>query len=624
VARPHSASSREVDPAVRVGGTSDAAGPGGVPPDDTGLLLSGFTEEVRAELRATLEERTFAAGTVVLGEGERPGELYVIRSGVAEVTGIGPDGVERRLANVGAGATLGEMSFLTNQPATGTVRALTELRVAVIPQGQIEALAERAPRLYRNVGVIVADRLARMNRRAAGASQPRLTLLLDAGAPPLLPYALAASVAWHTRAPTLLLILGDGQPPGLADLTQSAAPHGDGHGTPPSRAHILVRSPRGAYAPESLAGTVEELFRTYAFVLILAAEGTEVSLPGHRTVRLNNGSGRHVSAGADLVVRAWSSVGAARADNRLIDVPEPSPEEERFLADGVLPARGAAGRVLGLLAREIAGLRVGIVLGAGSMRGYAHIGVLRQLEHRGVPVDYLAGTSIGAAVGAFRAAGYPPEQIREIMDRESRNLFRLTIPWKSLCSSLRHITDALGDGRRIEDFPVPLALVAADLITQRQIVFRRGLVSVAVRASTAIPGLYPAERVGPYILVDGGLVNPVPTDVASAMGADKVVAVRLGSGASPVDSHLEAMSGKGAPPSVLHVVARSIEIMQAKLGAMTAAGTILIAPEFGQVPGSNISRLRRFRDGGRYVEIGEAAAEAALPRLAAALPWLRP
>src|SRR5439155_19545057 len=116
--------------------------------------------------------------------------------------------------------------------------------------------------------------------------------------------------------------------------------------------------------------------------------------------------------------------------------------------------------------------------------------------------------------------------------------------------------------RRIEDLDVPLALVAADLTTGREVVFRRGLLRVAALASMAIPGIYPPVRMGEHVLVDGGIVNPVPNSVASSMGADVVIAVSLGRPATQPVPDLEAVEEKGRLPSLLHTITRSVEVMQ--------------------------------------------------------------
>jgi NTE family protein len=168
---------------------------------------------------------------------------------------------------------------------------------------------------------------------------------------------------------------------------------------------------------------------------------------------------------------------------------------------------------------------------------------------------------------------------------------------------------------------VPLALVAADLITRREVVFRRGELGLAVVASCAIPGIFPAQPVGPYMLVDGGVLNPIPVTVAADMGANTVIAVKLGGATIPSVSEVEATVTKGRRPSVFSVILRSIDIMQSRIAPEASeATTIMITPDLAEVG----AKLRNFSSGHIFIKDGEAAAEEALPRIAAALPWVRP
>ena len=178
-----------------------------------------------------------------------------------------------------------------------------------------------------------------------------------------------------------------------------------------------------------------------------------------------------------------------------------------------------------------------------------------------------------------------------------------------------------GDSR-IEDLRVPLAITAADVSTGQEVAFRHGLVWPAVIASMAIPGIFPAQRIGERTLVDGGVFNPVPTNIVADMGADLVIGVRL---AQATESRVEASAVEpiGKSPSILYNIMRSIEMMQARISATTAsAATILLAPIDTDADVQPVG-LRRWKEARQYVPLGEAAAEEALPRLAAALPWMR-
>lgn len=366
---------------------------------------------------------------------------------------------------------------------------------------------------------------------------------------------------------------------------------------------------------------VEAVRGAYAHVLVQVRGESPPLIPSHR-VRLADSCHPPVGGGDFLpgyTVEAWSETAESHgpdAQGRLHVPPLEQPDWEA-LRTGTLQNSTPTGRALGWLARDLVGLKIGVALGAGSVKGYAHIGVLRALERIGLPLDYLSGTSVGAAVAFLHAAGHSADEAAGILDTVAASLFRLTLPIRSLLSSasLRRTLQSIGKGSRIEELPLPLAVGATDILTGREVVFRRGPAWRAVLASISIPGVYPPVRIGPHLLVDGGVLNPVPSNIAAEMGADTVIAVRLG-------SRFDVSGAESARvPSVLQTIIRSIEIMQSKIAAEAAgAATILIEPEFGKAGGMG---LRDFRQGRRYIELGEAAAEAALPRLVAAFPWLR-
>ncbi len=176
------------------------------------------------------------------------------------------------------------------------------------------------------------------------------------------------------------------------------------------------------------------------------------------------------------------------------------------------------------------GPRLGIALGGGAALGFAHIGVLRVLIREGLAPDLVAGTSMGALVGAAYACGRldaMEEVARSIDWRRALALTDLSIGRSGLLegdSILAEIHRQLGAGP-IESLPIPFAAVATDLITGTRRVLDRGDLAAAVRASISLPGIFVPVRAGDALLVDGGLMDNVPVSVAREMGADLVIGV---------------------------------------------------------------------------------------------------
>jgi NTE family protein len=175
---------------------------------------------------------------------------------------------------------------------------------------------------------------------------------------------------------------------------------------------------------------------------------------------------------------------------------------------------------------------VGIALGAGGARGFAHLGVLRTLSASGIPIDAVVGTSIGAVVGAAFAAGQLDLLERRVQELDWAGVVRMFDPvWprSGLLSgegAASWLNSVLGDWR-IEDLAVPFAAVAVDLVTGEEVVIRDGLVVDAIRASMSIPGVFVPLSRGRQVLVDGALRNPVPVSVLDQFDVDVRLAVNL-------------------------------------------------------------------------------------------------
>jgi NTE family protein len=596
----------------------------GIPPDD-----------LRRVLRR-VERRRFPAGSVVLAEGDNPYETYVVESGAADVFVSDSKGEEHRIGYVTPGGTLGEMSMFTGEPAAGTVRATTDLDVYTIGEFEFDRLVSQFPIIYRNLGAILSERLDRSNRRPLSDPTGHVTILRDWGAPPLLGYAIAASIAWHLRGPVLLLVLGETPPEELRQLAQGAprprlrTPPGEREleraEVREARADVLLMTAMLDFVAATLTARMEDFHPAYEHVLVQVKGDDPALTLAARTVHLAGPSGPPPEGTTGTVVRGWAPDGARlgpRTDGA-VRVPALDTAAKERLRRGALPSASAAGAALGWVARDLCGLKVGLALGGGSAKGYAHLGVLRALLRAGLPIDYLAGTSIGAAAAGFYALGLDLDEATDLWDTLGPKAFRPRPSTRSLLSmwSLTRAVRATCGDARIEDLRTPLAITAADVSTGQEVVFRHGLLWSAVIASMAIPGVFPAQRIGKHTLVDGGVFHPVPTNVVADMGADLVVGVRL---SQATESRVEATAVEpfGRSPSIFYTIMRSIDMMQGRISATTAsAATILITPIDSDAEMERVG-LRRWTAARQYLPLGEAAAEAALPRLAAALPWMR-
>jgi NTE family protein len=180
------------------------------------------------------------------------------------------------------------------------------------------------------------------------------------------------------------------------------------------------------------------------------------------------------------------------------------------------------------------GLKFGLALGGGSARGLAHVGVIQVLEAYHIPIDMIAGTSIGSVVGSLYTAGASIDQLEEaaLSMKKSKTLFLidLALPHSGLISGKRieeMLNDLALEDKTFDDLKIPFAAVATDVENGAEVILNQGKVIDAVRASISIPGIFTPVKYQDYFLVDGGIVDPVPVDVVQKMGADIIIAVSL-------------------------------------------------------------------------------------------------
>ena len=256
--------------------------------------------------------------------------------------------------------------------------------------------------------------------------------------------------------------------------------------------------------------------------------------------------------------------------------------------------------------------KIGLVLGGGGARGAAHIGVIKLLEEMHIPIDYVAGTSMGSLVGAFYATGMNAEQLQTtVTSIDFDTLFqdstvRQDQPYlRKLDDNLGLFGPKLGIGRNsqllplgavhgqkiyflfesltsqrvqqknFDDLPIPYRAVATDIVTGNEVVLGSGDLAVAMRASMSVPGAFDPVALGDHLLVDGGLANNVPIDVVRKMGADIVIAVDVGTPLEPRDN-LKTLVSITAQLSGLLVVRNSA----AQIATLTDRD-VLISPELG-------------------------------------------
>jgi NTE family protein len=246
---------------------------------------------------------------------------------------------------------------------------------------------------------------------------------------------------------------------------------------------------------------------------------------------------------------------------------------------------------------------IGLALGGGFARGYAHLGVLKVFEQEEIPISCISGSSIGSILGAGYASGAPLfriiEKCREI---RFRDFARWRVSRFGLASNERlgALVQRCFDTRQFEDLFIPTAVVATDLGTGDPVVFKQGNLSDAIRASCAFPGLFEPVQIGTRHLADGGLVAPVPTRAARELGAEIVVGISVGLHDGE----------RGAPANIFQVVSRAVSAAQKhQLESWERHADIVLRPAVQSLAWNDFERIDE------AIEAGAAAARSALPHI---------
>ncbi len=246
--------------------------------------------------------------------------------------------------------------------------------------------------------------------------------------------------------------------------------------------------------------------------------------------------------------------------------------------------------------------KLGLALGSGGARGLAHIGVLEVLERENIEIDYITGSSMGSLIGGFYASGVALKYMTALAEElEWENLSDFTFPRCGLLkgNKVLKFLELLTKKNDFSDLDIPFAAVACDIESGEHLIINEGSVAEAIRASTAVPGIFvPFEYKG-MKLVDGGLVDPVPVSSCYNLGADVVIGV---------DVNLRKIDNEVA--NIFDVLLNTFDIMQLKLNSNRKYQVdIMLRPELNELPAYKLDRADFF------IEAGRKAAEDSLDQI---------
>jgi NTE family protein len=588
--------------------------------------------------------------------GDEADSLVVVASGELEVIGLG----NRTINRVGPGESLGEVALVTGGTRSATVRAGRPTRLFVLSAAHFAALAARNAKVLEYLVQVLARRLAAsaLEERVHRGTTAIAVISSDGVKGRTLVAATLAALLQRFSGQDAVLVRVDeayGDDPSLFELSERAGddlvsdvrPDGpvpwipvrldrraDGNLPPRLDAVVTKLGPRFPYQVFDLGDTPGSTAEAVAEVCdVIVHVGTAPVPPdADRAEHTRTFSVVNLHDPRALPHRVSSAEPfVLPVDPQLADK-----DLETQVAHILEHRRTPAAPPLHRLARKILGSCIGVALGGGAAFGIAHVGVLSVLEDNDIPVDVLAGTSFGSIVAIGYAAGLSPSEMKDIAARigNKRTVLSavtdLTLSRPGLLRGdrLMDVFRPLIAADTFEDLRFPCRTVATDIETGERICIEQGRLDEAFRTSCAVPMLWSPVRRDGRTLVDGGIVDPVPAEVAIEQGADLCLAVnvvpQLRKG---VDTVLTRMTkrinrlnpfayGNGARemPSIFDVVMSSIQILEYELGNFKATGADVRI----NIDCADFTWIEFYRPE-ELIERGEEAAERALPAIRAAL-----
>jgi NTE family protein len=254
-------------------------------------------------------------------------------------------------------------------------------------------------------------------------------------------------------------------------------------------------------------------------------------------------------------------------------------------------------------------VKIGLALGGGAARGFAHIGVIKALEAQGIVPDIVVGTSAGAVVGALYASGLSGFELQKIaLDMDASQIGDWSLPDRGVFKgeALQNFVNRVVANRPLEKLPRSFSVVATDLKSGESVLFRTGNTGMAVRASSAVPGVFQPVSINGHEYVDGGLVSPIPVRAARSLGADFVIAVDIS--VNPRDARTS---------STLDVMLQTFAIMGQSIGRYEKAeADIVIRPVTTELPATDFAgRHRAVLEGEKAAAVAMADIKDRLARL---------
>lgn len=580
----------------------------------TSPVFKDVPPEQLAAISPLFQTERYRAGKVILHQGDYSPAVYFLRSGRLVVR-VQRGELRETVAYLQPPAIVGELSFFTGRRIVADVEVEVDAELVFLTKEAFSKLPKEGDVILTGLMGEIAGRLHETMTRGAKVPESPIALLYNHPnweAPLSFASGLACSLARQTGRQTLLVNLGAVSPHEVRSLDGSAS------------ACSLAVSAGG----ENLRADVAQKLTTWkgSFEnVLLNPVGPQAAAIAETIKEFTNFRGDLVGPGdpvpgeageAHFIVQSALRSTLPFLTGRQQLVLDAAASESAYLSGHPVTSRFQ--RSVDSIARCIAGLQVGLTLGAGAAWGWAHIGALSVLEDAGLPIDCISGSSMGSALGAVYSIGYTIQEMKEMA---------VSYPWRSrrlrewrfwrMCLLnervfLKTLHEYFGD-RLVNQTEIPYWANSVDIQTGREYTIRTDTLVKCVRSSCAMPGLFPPLPRDGHLLVDGGIADPVPVKLVRQMGCHFSIGINV---------MAEIESGKVKrryPFNAFEIVLRCMFAMAHEIGQAQAEGTadVVFTSEPGEIGILDFSRSPEL------IECGRRAAEENLPAILAGYESLK-
>jgi len=621
-------------------------------------LFSCLTASELQRVSELCREQSYRKGSIICREGDDGDRFFIVLSGEIEVRTN--EAGDRVINRHGPGEYLGELALMMGGKRTATLMVSRSARLLVLDCDAFQSHFLRNAKVLEHFARVLGQRLANRERRDDGPSRP-VVVGVTAG-PGLLGKSMVADAIagllkeFSGQDVLLLSAQSDsgsraGAPrlgsiaSGSADQLERQLKQGSFE---PSRIEVELDPDAGTdFLAESIGRLVAQLSHRISYAILdLGSEprARETAREASDTiVEIVNREGDSELAAEDSSIRRHQVMNLYNPETRAISINRCEPyvipvdaELRNLDSAGVLAhvlqfRHSRVSVSLRRLARKIQGVTVGVALGGGAAFGISHVGIFRVFEKNDIPVDLVTGSSMGSIIAIGYAAGLRAEAMFEI-SKDIGNVattlsaldFTLTNPGLLAGRRLIEIFAPLLGVKTFEELTLPCQVVATDIRAGEAVQIGSGRLDTAFRASSSVPMLWsPVEREG-RVLVDGAVLDPVPAELVSEMGADICIAVNavppVRKGVETILTRLNRQASRLNPlrylgdsqnlPNTFDVVMNSIQLLQHELGRFKAiSADVRINPDLSAYTWIEFYRAMEL------IERGEEAAEKALPEI---------